>query len=96
MPCTHACAAFKGQCDFSMNVVVCGPNEALIVSGLGYGDEPKLIVSGRAFVFPCVHEISWVPLSTLTCVIVSERVYTSRGVPISVTGIAQVRKNLNA
>lgn len=71
-------------------VTTTGPNEALIVSGVGYGKNPKLIVSGRSFVFACIHTVCCVPLNTLTLVIDSNRVYTKQGVPVSVTGVAQV------
>lgn len=75
-----------------IGVVACGPNEALIISGLCYGNKPSMIVGGRAIVFPCIQHVQRIPLSTMTLVIESPRVYTSQGVPISVTGVAQVRQ----
>ena len=77
---------------FDVGVVTCGPNEALVISGLFYGDTPSMIVGGRAIVFPCIQYVQRIPLSTMTLVIESPRVYTSQGVPISVTGVAQVNK----
>ena len=73
-----------------MKIVTCGPNEALIISGVFYGKEPALIVGGRALVFPSLQTIQKLPLSTMTLVVMSPKVYTSQGVPISVTGVAQV------
>lgn len=76
-----------------MKIVTCGPNEALIISGVFYGKEPALIVGGRALVFPSLQTIQKLPLSTMTLVVMSPKVYTSQGVPISVTGVAQVKIN---
>jgi len=73
--------------------VTCGPNEALIISGVFYGREPSMIVGGRALVIPCIQTIQKLPLSTITLVVNSPTVYTSQGVPISVTGVAQVKIN---
>ena len=75
---------------FDLRVVTCGPNEALIISGVFYGREPSMIVGGRALVIPCIQTIQKLPLSTITLVVNSPTVYTSQGVPISVTGVAQV------
>jgi len=74
-------------------IVTCGPNEALIISGVFYGREPALIVGGRAIVCPCIQTIQRLPLSTITLLVQSPKVYTSQGVPISVTGVAQVKIN---
>lgn len=76
-----------------IGVVTCGPNEALIISGVFYGREPSMIVGGRALVIPCIQTIQKLPLSTITLVVNSPTVYTSQGVPISVTGVAQVKIN---
>lgn len=76
---------------FDIGVVTCGPNEALVISGVFYGHHPSIIVGGRAIVCPCIQRVQRIPLSTMTLIIDSPRVYTSQGVPISVTGVAQVR-----
>lgn len=75
---------------FDVGVVTCGPNEALVISGVCYGDQPRIIAGGRAIVFPCVQRVQRIPLSVMTLIIESPRVYTMQGVPISVTGVAQV------
>ena len=39
---------------FNIGIVTCGPNEALIISGVCYGGAPNAIVGGRALVCPCL------------------------------------------
>uniref|UniRef100_A0A3B4YUU2 Flotillin n=1 Tax=Seriola lalandi dorsalis TaxID=1841481 RepID=A0A3B4YUU2_SERLL len=68
----------------------CGPNEAMVVSGFGRSP-PLMIAGGRVFVFPCIQQIQRITLNTLTLNVKSDKVYTRHGVPISVTGIAQVK-----
>ncbi|XP_031620482.1 flotillin-1 isoform X1 [Contarinia nasturtii] len=70
--------------------VTCGPNEALVVSGCCYM-KPLLVPGGRAFVWPSVQRVQRISLNTMTLQVESPCVYTSQGVPISVTGIAQVK-----
>ncbi len=72
-----------------MYFTIAPPNEALIVSGLGYQGRPR-IVSNGTLVIPCIHHVSRIPLDLLTILIESPMVYTAMGVPISVTGVAQV------
>ncbi|XP_012676782.2 flotillin-1b [Clupea harengus] len=68
----------------------CGPNEAMVVSGFCY-KSPLMINGGRVFVLPCVQMIQRISLNTLTLTVKSDKVYSRYGVPISVTGIAQVK-----
>ncbi|XP_054274428.1 flotillin-1 isoform X1 [Macrosteles quadrilineatus] len=70
--------------------VTCGPNEALVVSGCCY-NKPLLVPGGRAFVWPTIQCVQRISLNTMTLQVDSPTVYTSQGVPISVTGIAQVK-----
>lgn len=70
--------------------VTCGPNEALVVSGCCYS-RPRLIPGGRAFVWPSIQKVQRISLNTMTIQVDSPKVYTCQGVPISVTGIAQVK-----
>ncbi|XP_044746126.1 flotillin-1 isoform X1 [Coccinella septempunctata] len=70
--------------------VTCGPNEALVISGCCYA-KPLLVPGGRAFIWPAVQQIQRISLNTMTLIVDSPTVYTSQGVPISVTGIAQVK-----
>lgn len=68
----------------------CGPNEALVVSGCCYS-RPHVVAGGRVWVWPCVQLVQKISLNTMTLQIDSPKVYTSQGVPISVSGIAQVK-----
>ncbi|XP_043939231.1 flotillin-1 [Protopterus annectens] len=68
----------------------CGPNEAMVVSGF-CRSPPVMVAGGTVFVIPCVQQIQRISLNTLTLNVKSEKVYTRHGVPISVTGIAQVK-----
>uniref|UniRef100_A0A3P9NPR5 Flotillin n=1 Tax=Poecilia reticulata TaxID=8081 RepID=A0A3P9NPR5_POERE len=68
----------------------CGPNEAMVVSGF-CRSPPVMIAGGRVFVFPCIQQIQRISLNTLTLNVKSDKVYTRHGVPISVTGIAQMK-----
>ncbi|XP_071476106.1 flotillin-1-like [Diadema antillarum] len=68
----------------------CGPNEALIISGCCHA-EPLMVSGGRAFVFPIIQQSQRLSLNTMTLKIDTTNVYTTLGVPISVTGIAQVK-----
>uniref|UniRef100_A0A3P9AH92 Flotillin n=1 Tax=Esox lucius TaxID=8010 RepID=A0A3P9AH92_ESOLU len=68
----------------------CGPNEAMVVSGF-CRSPPVMIAGGRVFVLPCVQQIQRISLNTLTLNVKSDKVYTRHGVPISVTGIAQMK-----
>ncbi|KAI5730285.1 hypothetical protein M8J76_012030 [Diaphorina citri] len=70
--------------------VTCGPNEALVVSGCCH-TKPLLVPGGRAFVWPSIQCVQRISLNTMTLQVQSQNVYTSQGVPISVTGIAQVK-----
>ncbi|XP_032820327.1 flotillin-1 [Petromyzon marinus] len=73
-----------------MGFYTCGPNEAMVVSGCGRSP-PITITGGRVFVWPIIQQLQRISLNTMTLNVRSEKVYTRQGVPISVTGIAQVK-----
>lgn len=73
-----------------MGFETCGPNEAMVVSGCGH-DRPLLISGGRVFVWSGLQKVQKISLNVMTLNVESHRVYTKQGVPISVTGIAQVK-----
>jgi uncharacterized membrane protein YqiK len=75
---------------FHIAVVTCQQNEALIISGFGYGNSIAIVTGGRVLVIPCIHRVQRLSLVTLTLEVTSTKVDTALGVPISVTGIAQV------
>ncbi|XP_015914725.1 flotillin-1 isoform X1 [Parasteatoda tepidariorum] len=70
--------------------LTCGPNEALVVSGCCL-QNPTIVPGGRVFVWPFIQRAQKLTLNTMTLSIESPKVYTQQGVPISVTGIAQVK-----
>jgi len=74
-----------------MPFYTCGPNEALVVSGLFYNGRPLMIPGGRAWVWPVVQRLQRISLGITTLQIRSVDVCTSKGVPISCTGVAQVK-----
>merc|ERR1712168_142558 len=90
-PAVRTCAVIT-MC-FDVGIVTCGPNEALVISGMCQGGQPNFITGGRAIVFPCIQTVQRIPLNTMTLEVQSPRVYTSQGVPISVVGTAQVKIN---
>jgi len=69
----------------------CGPNEAIVISGVGYDKHPKTVVGGRVFKWPWVQRIQRLSLNTMTLNISSPNVYTKLGVSVSVNGVAQVK-----
>ncbi|XP_040565013.1 flotillin-1-like [Lepeophtheirus salmonis] len=73
-----------------MGFITCGPNEAIVVSGC-FHSQPLIVVGGWAFVLPCIQKVQRLPLNIMTLKVASPHVYTMQGVPLSVTGIAQVK-----
>lgn len=69
----------------------CGPDEAIIVSGWCYKIPRLLVGGGRAFVLPCCQISQRINLNIMSLTINSDKIYTKQGVPISVTGVAQVK-----
>ena len=72
-----------------MGFITSGPSEALVVSGCCHG-QPLIVVGGWAYVIPCIQKVQRLPLCIMTLKVSSPHVYTVQGVPLSVTGIAQV------
>jgi len=73
-----------------MGFETCGPNEAMVVSGFGH-DRPLMIPGGRVWVWPYIQRLQRISLNVMTLQIYSRDVNTLKGVPISCTGIAQVK-----
>jgi len=65
-----------------------GPNEVLVVSGMG---RIQLITGGGVLVVPLVQKADRFSLEMMTIDIVTPEVYTNKGVPIIVDGVAQVK-----
>lgn len=70
--------------------VVCGPNEALVVSGCCHR-KPLLVPGGRAFVWPGIQHVQRISLNVMTLKVPTTSVNSVYGVPLSVVGIAQVK-----
>jgi flotillin len=79
-----------------------GPNEVLVISGRSYtGLDPetgqrikrsfRIVRGGGTFVWPVVERVDDLSLELMTIDVVTNKVYTSQGVPVSVDGVAQVK-----
>ncbi len=78
-----------------------GPNEVLIVSGVkrNYTDPDgtvrkrgfRIVKGGGTFVYPIVEKVDILSLELLTIDVQTPEVYTSKGVPVKVDGVAQIK-----
>ncbi|MBC7997573.1 MAG: flotillin family protein, partial [Leptolyngbya sp.] len=73
----------------------CGPNQAMIISGMFSGEEDrkfKIVVGGGTTVFPVIQQRSFLSLEVMTIEIKSTApIITKNGVPVFVEGVAQVK-----
>jgi flotillin len=92
---------------FTMIVVVLsrytkvGPNQVLVVSGKRHryvdpdGTEHfrgfRIVKGGGTFVYPIVEKVDILSLELLTIDVQTPEVYTSKGVPVKVDGVAQIK-----
>lgn len=79
-----------------------GPNEVLVISGRGYsGADPqtgqrvrrsfRIVRGGGTFVWPVVERVDDLSLELMTIDVITPKVYTAQGVPVTVDGVAQVK-----
>src|SRR5258705_7619400 len=78
-----------------------GPNQVLIISGRQYRQaDPdgtvhtrgfRIVKGGGTFVLPVVEKIDVLSLELLTIDVQTPEVYTSKGVPVKVDGVAQIK-----
>ena len=78
-----------------------GPNEVLIVSGRQYRQaDPdgsvrnrgfRIVKGGGTFVYPVIEKVDILSLELLTIDVQTPEVYTSKGVPVKVDGVAQIK-----
>lgn len=78
-----------------------GPNEVLIISGRGVmvsdaaGQKSRrsfrIVRGGGAFIMPVLERVDDISLELMTIEVVTNNVYTSFGVPVTVDGVAQVK-----
>src|ERR1700756_608472 len=79
---------------FSLLVVILsrytkvGPNQALVISGKrGF----RIVKGGGTFVLPVIEKVDVLSLELLTIDVQTPEVYTSKGVPVKVDGVAQIK-----
>ncbi|MFH1516089.1 MAG: SPFH domain-containing protein [bacterium] len=88
---------------FIARIVKCGPNEVLVVSG-GFhrrmtmdasGLESRkgfrIVKGGATFIFPFIQKVDRLSLEIITLDVRTPEVYTIKGVPVLVDGIAQIK-----
>src|SRR5918999_3342493 len=78
-----------------------GPNQVLVVSGRQYRyTDPdgtvntrgfRIVKGGGTFVMPVVEKVDLLSLELLTIDVQTPEVYTSKGVPVRVDGVAQIK-----
>uniref|UniRef100_F1L417 Flotillin-2 n=1 Tax=Ascaris suum TaxID=6253 RepID=F1L417_ASCSU len=74
------------------NINTVGPNEALVISGGCCGSmKKKMIIGGWGWSWWCVTNVQRLSLEVMTLNPRSENVETAQGVPLTVTGVAQIK-----
>src|SRR5580704_18838776 len=74
-----------------------GPNQVLIVSGRKHTLEDgsqvgfRIVKGGGTFVLPVFEKVDLLSLELLTIDVQTPEVYTSKGVPVKVDGVAQIK-----
>jgi flotillin len=79
-----------------------GPNEVLVISGRSYSGADtqtgqrvkrsfRIVRGGGTFVWPVVERVDDLSLELMTIDVVTPKVYTAQGVPVTVDGVAQVK-----
>ena len=74
-----------------------GPNQVLIVSGRKHRLEDgssvgfRIVKGGGTFVWPIFEKVDLLSLELLTIDVQTPEVYTSKGVPVKVDGVAQIK-----
>merc|ERR1719166_382247 len=74
------------------NIHTCGPNECVVISGGCFGSSGKNMVTGSwAWAWWLVTDVQKMSLEVMTLNPVCDNVETKQGVPLTVTGVAQVK-----
>jgi len=74
-----------------------GPNQVLIVSGKKHRLEDgsvvgfRIVKGGGTFVYPILEKVDVLSLELLTIDVQTPEVYTSKGVPVKVDGVSQIK-----
>lgn len=66
-------------------------DEAMIITGAMTGEGPKIVKAGGSFVWPVIQHADFLSLQVQTLDIKTPEVYTVKGVPVMVDGVAQVK-----
>merc|ERR1711936_1535913 len=78
--------------DIMGNIHTCGPNETLVISGGCFGSTGKNMVTGSwAWAWWLVTDVQRMSLEVMTLNPMCDNVETKQGVPLTVTGVAQVK-----
>jgi len=74
------------------NIHTCGPNECIVISGGCFGSTGKNMVTGSwAWAWWLVTDVQRMSLEVMTLNPMCDNVETKQGVPLTVTGVAQVK-----
>lgn len=74
------------------NIHTVGPSEALVISGGCFGSaHVRTIIGGWGWAWWCVTQVQKISLGVMTLNPTCENVETMEGVPLTVTGVAQVK-----
>ena len=86
---------------WASRITKAGPNEVLIVSGSQHkwvdagGNVQtrgfRIVTGGRTFVMPLIEKVDILSLELLTIDVQTPEVYTGKGVPVKVDGVAQIK-----
>ncbi|MEI7729835.1 MAG: SPFH domain-containing protein [Verrucomicrobiota bacterium] len=82
---------------FASRFTKVGPNEVLIVSGRKYQLDDgstigfRVVKGGGTIVWPVLEKVDILSLELLTIDVQTPEVYTSKGVPVKVDGVAQIK-----
>lgn len=75
-----------------------GPNEVLVISGrrrrnpeTGEIEPYRIVKGGRAFIWPVLERVDLLSLEIMTIEVITDDVYTSQGVAITLEGVAQIK-----
>lgn len=69
-----------------------GPNEVLVISGRGDGENTfRIVTGGRSFVWPVLERVDNLSLELMTIDVRTPDVPTVQGVPVTVDGVSQVK-----
>jgi len=70
-----------------------GPNKVLVISGGRRhrdGQAFRIVRGGGTFIWPIFEQVESLSLEVMTIDVVTQRVYTVQGVPVTVDGVAQI------